>query len=616
MPGRLTQPARDSIPDLWGRLGRVASDRTTAASPIIGDDGGERSSDGVFLVVYGEDASGSLGTRVLGLPDGAIVTVGRLDSNTLAVQSEQVSRHHARITRRGPEVLVEDVGSRNGTRVNGNLIAGPTRVSSGDEIAIGPLVAIVSFTARVRRQATVGSTTELDDRLGAELDRARRYRRPLGLVMIRLAGLPVAQSAALERVGKRLRRMDFVAQYGPDEFAILFPEADEHATLTAARRLVADARKAEDAAGIAVHLGMAVFPEHGATSGELLSRARAALRTARVGGGSGGVSSAPKEEMPAHVVVSDPAMERVLGLARRVAATPMTVLILGETGVGKEIVATSIHRLSPRADKPFVALNCSALPETLLESLLFGHERGAFTGADRRHVGYFEAASGGTIFLDEIGEIPLALQPKLLRVLEQRAITRVGGTTTIPVDVRVICATHRDLEAEIRRQRFRDDLFFRLSGFTLAVPPLRQRRLDIVPLAQQFARQFALELGQPPAYFAPEVIDAFERYEWPGNVRQLRNAVERAVVLAPGGTIGIDQLPDEMQRAPGERAELSGSDPAIAVSSVRMKVAEVERRAVEEALAECGGNQSRAARQLGMSRWALIRLMRKYGIGS
>ncbi len=611
---RLVEPAPDSIPQLWGRLGRVASDRTTAASPIIGEDGGERSSDGVFLVVYGEDPAGGPQTRVLGLPDGAVVTVGRLDSNTLAVQSEQVSRHHARITRRGPEVLVEDVGSRNGTRVNGNLIEGPTRVSSGDEITIGPLVAIVSLTARVRRQATVGSTGELDDRLGAELDRARRYRRPLGLVMIRLAGLPQAQSAALDRVGKRLRRMDFLAQYGPEEFAILFPEADEQATLTAARRLVSDARKAEDAAGIAVHLGMAAFPEHGATAGELLSRARAALRTARVGGGSGGVSSAPKEEMPAHVVVQDPAMERVLGLARRVAATPMTVLILGETGVGKEIVATSIHRMSPRTDKPFVALNCSALPETLLESLLFGHERGAFTGAERRHVGYFEAASGGTIFLDEIGEIPLALQPKLLRVLEQRAITRVGGTQTIPVDVRVICATHRDLESEVRRQRFRDDLFFRLSGFTLAVPPLRQRKLDIMPLAQQFARQFALELGQPPANFTPEVVDAFERYEWPGNVRQLRNAVERAVVLAPGGVIGLDQLPDEMRKAPGGAVE--GSDPAIPVSSVRMKVAEVERRAVEQALADCGGNQSRAARTLGMSRWALIRLMRKYGIGS
>jgi DNA-binding NtrC family response regulator len=244
---------------------------------------------------------------------------------------------------------------------------------------------------------------------------------------------------------------------------------------------------------------------------------------------------------------------------------------------------------------------------------LFGHERGAFTGADRRHVGYFEAASGGTIFLDEIGEIPLALQPKLLRVLEQRAITRVGGTQTIPVDARVICATHRDLESEVRRERFRDDLFFRLSGFTLAVPPLRQRRLDIVPLAQQFARQFALELGQPPAVLSPEVIEAFERYDWPGNVRQLRNAVERAVVLAPGGTIALSDLPDEMQRSAGEGA---GSDPAIPVSSVRMKVAEVERRAVEEALAECGGNQSRAARKLGMSRWALIRLMRKYGIGS
>ena len=586
----------------------MGSDRTTAASAIVDDGGGERGGEAAFLVVYGEDAAGGPSTRVVPLEEGGTVSIGRAESNTLPVVSDQVSRHHARVTRGGGEIAVEDLGSRNGTRVNGAVIAGRTLLASGDEVAIGPLVAVVSVTARARRRAQVPSPAELDERLAAELDRARRYRRPLALVMLRVEGTAEAQGSAIDRVSRRLRRMDVLAQYGPDELCILFPEAERGAAEVAAQRLVDDARG--EAGGVAVHVGLAVYPGDAATAGELVSRARAALRSARAGAGAGGVATAPAEARPADVVVVDPAMQRAMALAQRVAAAPMTVLVLGETGVGKEIVAAAIHRMSPRAARPMVAINCAAVPETLLESALFGHERGAFTGADRRQVGYFEAADGGSIFLDEVGEMPAALQAKLLRVLEQRAITRVGGTATIPVDVRVICATNRDLDEEVRRGRFREDLYFRICGFTLAVPPLRQRVGDVAPLARQFARQFARELGQPEPVLDAEAIAALERYDWPGNVRQLRNAVERAVVMATDGAVGLEHLPEEVL---GDRDAAGGAGEAPA-SIVKARVAQVERQTAVEALAACGGNQSQAARRLGMSRWAFIRLMRKYDL--
>jgi DNA-binding NtrC family response regulator len=572
-------------------------------------DGAQAVPERAFLVVYGrqgEEAHAS----VVPLPDGVPVTFGRLSVNTVTIDHHQVSRQHARAVRRGADVVVEDLGSRNGTRVNGVRIDGPTRVSSGDEITVGVASAIVGVTSAMRHRTLVGSTSELEERLAGEVDRALRYRRSLGLVMLRLDGADDAATAAVERVAHHLRRMDCLAQYGPDEFAILLPEADGAATDAAARRIAREARVGGlEGGGVAVHLGWAVCPDNASQAGALLSRARAALRAARTGSGSDGVSTAPQEAIPVadNVIVSDPLMMRVFALARKVADTPITVLILGETGVGKEIVASAVHQASDRAAKPFVALNCAALAETLLESELFGHERGAFTGADRRKLGYFEAATGGTILLDEVGEMPIGVQAKLLRVIEQRTLTRLGGTEPVTVDIRIICATNRDLEVEVQRGRFREDLFFRVSVFTIVVPPLRDRRSEIAPLAAHFARQFARELGQAPPTFSAEALTALEAYEWPGNVRELRNAIERAVVLQPTGTIRPDHLPERAAAA---------SPRARTAPGVRQRVADLEREAVVEALTACGDNQTQAARQLGISRWALIRLMQKYGLKS
>ncbi|RMH43887.1 MAG: FHA domain-containing protein [Deltaproteobacteria bacterium] len=594
-------------------LDAMPDDLYTIADPTVAADTDTPSSgQRAQLVVYYDQDTGAR-TRLVDLPDGAQVTFGRSRSATIHIDSDRVSRQHARIDRRGRDITIEDLGSRNGTRVNGKLIDGPTRLASGDEIAVGPVTAVVSITTHMARTTPVGSTTSLEERLIAECDRGMRYQRTLALVMVRLDGDEPRAEGALERIARHLRPMDTLAEYGPDEFAILLPELDSAAAEDAARRVARDARGDGDITG---RVGLAVFPTHGTTPGELLSRASAALRAARADD-RGEVASPPDEpaRTDADVIVADPQMERVYQIVNKVADTPMTVLITGETGVGKEVVAEALHRHSRRRDKPFVRLNCASIPETLLESELFGHEKGAFTGADRRKLGYFEAADGGTLFLDEIGEISPGLQSKLLRVLEEHRFTRVGGTSEIGVDVRVVCATNRDLEAEVQRGAFREDLFFRISAFTIVVPPLRDRRGEIVPLAEHFLRQAARELGVPTPMLSPDAADVLRSYHWPGNVRQLRNAMERAIVLNTSGVIEVHHLPDRI-REQGLASPLARSSTAGAheVVDVRERIADVERAAIVAALEATGGNQTRAARKLGLSRRALIYKLEKYGL--
>jgi len=247
------------------------------------------------------------------------------------------------------------------------------------------------------------------------------------------------------------------------------------------------------------------------------------------------------------------------------------------------------------------------LPETLLESELFGHERGAFTGADRKKIGFFEAADGGTLFLDEIGEMPLSLQAKLLRVLERKVITRVGGTAEVATDARLIAATHRDLDADVRSGRFRQDLLFRIGGFTIVVPPLRDRPREIVPLAELFARTTASEQGRAVPVLSQDAREVLTGYTWPGNVRELKNAIERALVLCTD-TITAADLPDKM------RDMAQRTRPIAIAADVRGHLAEVERAAIVAALEADGGNQTRAAKRLGLSRRALIYKLEKYGL--
>ena len=295
------------------------------------------------------------------------------------------------------------------------------------------------------------------------------------------------------------------------------------------------------------------------------------------------------------------ALAGVNALVGKAAPTLISALLLGETGVGKDVVAENIHRLSTRAAGPLVRLNCAGLSAALLESELFGHERGAFTGAAQTKPGLLEVAAGGTVFLDEIGEMPLEVQAKLLLAIEQRITRRVGATRTTPIDVRFISATHRDIEAEVRRDRFRADFYYRINGLTIRIPPLRERRDEIDGLISQFASDAAARLRRDgPPMFDADARGRLHRHDWPGNIRELRNVVERSVLLAEGDTVTTRVL-----AAAGLPA---GPPPA------REATEDAERARVIAALAACGGNQSLTARMLGMARNTLIARIRRYGL--
>jgi Nif-specific regulatory protein len=298
------------------------------------------------------------------------------------------------------------------------------------------------------------------------------------------------------------------------------------------------------------------------------------------------------------------ALRNVLELCARVAPSSATVLLLGETGTGKELTARTIHMNSPRRDKPFIAINCAALPETLLESELFGHEKGAFTGAVAQKMGRFELADNGTLFLDEIGDISQNTQVKLLRVLQEREFVRVGGTKTIACDVRIIAATNRDLREAMQSGRFREDLYYRLNVFPIHMPPLRQRREDIPLLVDHFVHQAALDLRLPRPQVSNESMAMLTSYDWPGNIRELQNVVERAVLMAEGGTIHPAHLPKE----------IVGETPEMSSETGEASLWEYEKALIIKSLRESGWNQSKAARALGISRDNLRYRVKKYKI--
>ncbi len=306
------------------------------------------------------------------------------------------------------------------------------------------------------------------------------------------------------------------------------------------------------------------------------------------------------------------AMRDLLEMTATVAPTEATVLITGESGTGKELVAKALHANSPRRKAPLVAVNCAALTETLLESELFGHEKGAFTGADKARDGHFAQANKGTIFLDEIGEIPPTTQAKLLRVIQEREVRRVGGDKPFQVDVRILAATNRDLAAEVVAGRFREDLFYRLNVVTLVVPPLRERPEDIPLLAQHFTEHFATKNRKQVRGFTPQAMDLLVRHPWPGNVRELENAVERAVIMATSEYVTERELPlsvtgrDRFTEANGAGQTADASSPA--------SLEEIERRAIVSALERAGGNKSEAARVLGISRVTLHKKLKQWGM--
>ena len=318
------------------------------------------------------------------------------------------------------------------------------------------------------------------------------------------------------------------------------------------------------------------------------------------------------------IIGEDGKLRQVSQQLHRAAATDATVLLEGESGTGKELFARALHALSPRADGPFVAINCAAIPESLLESELFGYEKGAFTGATQRKPGRFELAHRGTLFLDEIGDLPLALQAKILRALEEKQFERVGGTQSLHVDARVVAATNRNLKQRVNERQFREDLYFRLSVFPIEIPPLRERGDDVLILARHFVDKFCKDLNKKLLMLAPTALDDLKAYPWPGNVRELQNCIERAVILADGDAIHQRHLnlsfrsapSGQVQTDPWDQIDLSGT----MTDAIRRVSGEVERRKIEIALQEYGGNKAQAAHALQLGFKALMQKIKAYGI--
>ncbi|HEX9366720.1 MAG TPA: sigma-54 dependent transcriptional regulator [Vicinamibacterales bacterium] len=318
------------------------------------------------------------------------------------------------------------------------------------------------------------------------------------------------------------------------------------------------------------------------------------------------------------LVGDDPALRKVFASLQRAASTDATVLLEGESGTGKELFARSLHALSPRADAPFVAINCAAIPENLLETELFGYEKGAFTGAAGRKPGKFEMAHRGTLFLDEIGDLPMSLQAKILRALEEKKFERVGGTALLSVDVRLVAATNKGLRAAVAARRFREDLYFRLSVFPITIPPLRDRPGDIPVLARYFVERFCRDLKKRPFVLSPPALEQLQSYPWPGNVRELQNCIERAVILADGETLlprhlnlsFAAPLTDENPESPWAHVDLSGTLAEV----TRRVTGQVEKAKIEEVLLEADGNKGRAAELLQVSYKTLLSKLKEHRI--
>ena len=583
---------------------------------------GERAGGGTRLHAV-ISVNGAVTTKIL--PASGEVSIGRSSACDLAINDASVSRRHA--TLRMSPLEIVDEGSRNGTRVRGRTVTSgaSAALSVGDAIHIGEAIVLLQRAGSgSERRPTSAAPPEMLDvpvpPVEAECARSARTGAPFAVAYVSIESGDAREALRVLRTS--LRTSDVVITDGSSGFRLLLVDtAGPHVAFTV-ERLSGLLRQN----GIRARFGTARYPHDGVVAEQLI--AHAYTRVNRPDG-------APPT-----------AMDALREIVWQVAEGELSVLINGETGVGKELCAEQIHRLSPRASGPFIKFNCSALVESLIESELFGHERGAFTGAMSASPGLLETGNGGTVFLDEIGELPLGVQAKLLRVIEERIVRRVGATAGKKIDVRFVFATNRDLLEEVAAGRFRRDLYYRINGMTVAIPPLRERREEIVPLA----RAFAIRARNGAAIaFGHEVITALEQHAWPGNVRELRNTVERAVLLSSGGAIRPTHLvlapPREQTREPARESQttltmervngddevsfrqsepgMRYSEPALRPSEPMMRrsegslasqVAELERKRIVEALEQFGGNQTQVARALGVSRGTLIARMEQYGL--
>ncbi|MEZ4298676.1 MAG: sigma 54-interacting transcriptional regulator [Polyangiaceae bacterium] len=608
------------------------------------DDGGERSSTETFFGPPEASMSKSpAGVSILffhrgGVEDahlgpGESLIVGRHSPSDVRIPDRSVSSKHARLTLRDGQVLVEDLGSHNGLWIGGKRVTSCHIPASG-EVMLGTAIARLSPLEPSAPPAVVPEE-EFSKELEAEVSRAEHLARSFSVLALRASRAEAErgkQGSWVTGLRDQLTRFQRVKRDGPEpEIAlILLPEANEQTALETARRLAAGS----GAPGDRRCVGVAVYPRDATSPHKLLDKARAALERATaeqsvvLAGavrGTEGDASADKDP------IIGASQRELYKDAKRMARVPFPVLIQGESGTGKEVLARFIHDNGPRRKKPYIAVNCGIWTESLLETRLFGHEKGAFTGAAQTRKGIFEDANGGTLFLDEIGELKLDAQASLLRVIEEQTVMRAGSTTEIKVDVRILAATNRDLKQMSEEGRFREDLYYRLHVLALEVPPLRERRDEIDLLVERFVRQSnqAQHSGPPILGVSPEAMAMLRAYSWPGNVRELRNAIQRAVVLAEEW-IHPEDLPATVRRAWTDAESSKGpaessKGPAPAPDARRVAKEDrasrdlktgreaADKQLIEDALRKAK-NQTEAAKLLGITTRTLRRKMEQLGL--
>ncbi len=541
--------------------------------------------DQLFLIVVGE---GVIATEAL--PGIGSVVIGRAPECDIRIDEGSISRAHAELHLDLP-LRIADVSSANGTWIDGQRIPPhePRPIHIDQAVRLGSVTVLVQRrSAAPERTRRLRTHEYFESRLEDECDRGRAF------MVVHVIGHDITVIHAV--IARYTGEHDVVAAYGPGELELLMVATDRQRGEDLVRAIESEL----EAGGIASRLGCAWCPRDGRDPSTVTSHARKRAL--------GHVLAAELGD----VIVRDDRMKALHQLIVQVAAVDISVLLQGETGVGKEVFAEEIHRRSARAGKPFLKLNCAALSESLLESELFGYERGAFTGAVQTKPGLLEVADGGIVLLDEVGELLPAIQAKLLRVLDERMLTRVGGLTARQLDVRVISATNRDLDAEVRRGAFRLDLLYRLNAMSIIIPPLRERVSEIVPLAGRFLRGLAEKQGRPVPRISGPALELLSQYRWPGNVRELRNVIERALALATGDLIDVHDLPEERMRVVTPPPNLVAGDPGTVRPEPPLEVS--ERQRILDALEACGGHQTHAANLLGISRRTLINKLDKFAL--
>ena len=556
-----------------------------------------------YLLVHDGGAS-----RVFFLPAAAEVTVGRSPAATLRSEDPSVSRLHAKVRVANGQAYISDLGSHNGTRVNGERFEGERLLQPSDIVSVGNLTLVYQERAAPKGRPAHLEAAQWRARLAGELERSRRYGRSFVIAAVELGP---ALGDPVEVVAAQLRSLDAFCLEGGNLLVLLSELNFEDASVPLERLLRALSLVAPTA-----RAGFASSPADGVDAGALISRARSAASALAGGELSHAADGAVLRVGGREIVAAAPAMVQLYTVIQRLARSDIPVLIHGETGSGKENAAYALHHWSPRREQKLLTVNCAALPEQLIESELFGYERGAFSGADRARAGLFEAANGGTLFLDEVGELSAQAQAKLLRAVESKRISRLGSSEEREIDVRLVAATNRSLESEIKTGRFRQDLFFRLSAATVAIPPLRQRPQDLLLLARRFLEQACAALGRPVPAVAPATLRLLTEHAWPGNVRELKNAMDYLAATVTEPVLEPESLPRSIlpEAAAAPLSATPAPPEAAPLGDLYEEIRQLERRRIAEALEAAGGVQVKAAELIGMPLRTFAGKVRLYGL--